>query len=126
MIDWQSVPGLNKYKVAFSYPCPLRYGWSYARGCKDNCTRNDHAVHGHVHLQIDGVAYRVPFNCFSRSGVKAVLQLLVQSGVLPGAAVKSISNLEVVKALPRTATPFEQRILRSPRLRQRDTVLLAG
>jgi len=112
--------------VDFSYPCQLRYGWSEVRGCKDNCTRNHHETHGHVHVRLNGLRYRVPFCCESRSGVAAVLQLLVQNRVIDAAMRQAVFTLPAVMALPRTVTANEQRILRSPRLRQRDTALLAG
>ena len=112
--------------IDFSHPCLLRYGWSEARGCKDNCTRNNHDAHGHIHVRLNGTWYRVPFCCYSRSGVAAVLQLLVQSRVLSKAALHHMSRLSAVKALPRTATAGEKQVLRSSRLRQRDTTLLAG
>lgn len=112
--------------IDFSYPCLLRYGWSEARGRKDNCTRNNHETHGHIHVRLNGAPYRVPFCCYSRSGVVAVLQLLVQSRVLSAQALRHMLRLPAVMALPRTMTAAEKQVLRSPRLRQRDTILLAG
>lgn len=112
--------------IDFSYPCRLRYGWSEVRGCQDACTRNHHESHGHVHVLLGGASYRVPFCCYSRSGVVAVLQLLVRGGVLSESVLRSWSCLPAIMALPRTMTAVEKRVLRSPRLRERDTTLLAG
>lgn len=112
--------------IDFSYPCLLRYGWSEVRGCNDNCTRNHHETHGHVHVWLNGAPYRVPFCCESRSGVRAVLQLLVRNRVLSPQMLQFVMSLPAVMALPRTVTANEKRVLRSLRLRQRDTALLAG
>ena len=124
-VVWQTVPELEGCRVGFTMPCWGRYGWGCGhRGYRDLCTRGNHEAHGHIHISDGESEGRVPFCVYSRIGVAAILQVLVQKEVIGEKERQAIMNLPEVKALPRNLTKAEKQVLRSPEKRKRDTSFL--